>query len=125
MDSNSDLRKAYTSLTKDVVDALNADSVVDFLFAAGVLSAADYDVLSEITERKKKTRKLLALLHSARHPAAFVKLHEAIKTDTAYGWLTKQIEDLKISLKGASDNASKHVERGKTLVPFVKNAIFW
>jgi hypothetical protein len=120
MDSNDELQKIYKSLNTKVVDTINANDVIDFLFAADVLSNADYHLLTDISERMKKTRKLLALLHSGNHPEAFIKLHEAIKKQAAYGWLAKQVDDLRTSSKGAASNASTDVEQGEVLLPFVK-----
>lgn len=121
MDLNDELQEAYTALTESVVDAINADSVIDFLFAAKVLSAADYGLLNDISERKKKTRKLLVLLHTGRHPQAFIKLHEAIKRESAYIWLMKKIDDLRMPSKMAASGPSKRVGKGiLTLPPSVK-----
>ena len=94
MDYNSKLKGAYKTLGDKVVVTINADFVIDFLFAAGVLSDADYHELTYTDDRRLKTRRLMALLHNSQHPEAFVKLHEAIKKETAYQWLVKQIDDL-------------------------------
>jgi hypothetical protein len=55
----------------------------------------------------------MALLHKGKHPQAFIKLHEAIKTVAAYSWLAEKVDDLRRSSKGASFDASKHVTYGK------------
>jgi hypothetical protein len=94
MATNDELREAYQRFTQEAVDAVNADSVVDFLFQAKVLSNVDFYKLTDISERTTKTRKLLALLHLSRHPEAFIKLHEAIKTEAAYSWLAEKVDDL-------------------------------
>lgn len=124
MDSNDELQKIYKSLNTKVVDTINANDVIDFLFAADILSNADYHLLTDISERMNKTRKLLVLLHSGNHPKAFIKLHEAIKKQAAYGWLAKQVDDLRTSSKGAASNASTDEEQGELLLPFVKILIF-
>jgi hypothetical protein len=98
------------------VDAVNADSVVDCLFAAKVLSDVDFHMLTDISERTTKTRKLLALLHLSRHPEAFIKLHEAIKTVAAYSWLAEKVDDLLTSSKGSSFDVSEHVEKGNKAI---------
>jgi hypothetical protein len=123
MPTNDELREAYTAHNKDVVDAINADSVVDFLFAAKVLSGADYDLLNDIQERKRKTRKLMSLLHNGKHPEAFIKLHEAIKSDDAYSWLAEKVDDLIVSSKGAACTASKHAENGNNAAVLENNFI--
>jgi hypothetical protein len=48
------------------VDVVNADSVVDYLFAAEVLSDVDFDLLTDISEKTSKTRKLMAILHKGK-----------------------------------------------------------
>jgi hypothetical protein len=93
MDRNKQLKEAYTVLYESVLVAIHPDSVIDFLFAAKVLSAADNLVLSEVEGYANKTRQLLALLHARGHPEAFVKLHAAIKREESYKWLVKQIDD--------------------------------
>jgi hypothetical protein len=113
MATNDELRGAYKRLTTEAVDAVNADSVIDFLFANGVLREADFRMLTDISERTTKTRKLLALLHDDRHPEAFIKLHEKIKTVADYSWLAEKVDDFLRSSKGSSFDASKHVEYGK------------
>jgi hypothetical protein len=99
MNSNHELQEAYRTLGTEVVKAVNPDFVVDSLFAAKIFSAAEHVMLTNISERTKKTRELLALLHSSRHPEAFIKLHEAIKADVAYSWLAEKVDDLCISSK--------------------------
>lgn len=96
MDSNNQLKEAYRTLNKKVVYGINADSVIDSLFSAGVLSETDNRDLIQISDARQKTRQLLALLQTSGNPAAFVKLHEAIKEDGAYGWLANEIENLQI-----------------------------
>jgi hypothetical protein len=46
--------RVYKLLTKEVVDAVNADDVVDLLFANEVLSDGDFDMLTEIPEKTRK-----------------------------------------------------------------------
>lgn len=113
MNLNKELQGAYTTHTENVVHAINASSIIDFLFGAKVLGADDYYLLTVISERKEKTRRLLALLHTSRHPEAFVKLHEAIKKESAYDWLVKQIDDLRASSKRDKLQAFKRVVTGK------------
>jgi hypothetical protein len=123
MASNDQLRETYRDLHEEVVDALNADSVLDFLFAAKVLSAADLSSLVEMSNGTKKTRKLMSLLHKSRNPAAFIKLHEAIKKEKAYAWLAEKVDDLRISSKGAALNASNGMQPGNTATVCEKNLL--
>lgn len=114
---NEELREVFTVLTPKLVETINADSVVDSLFSAKVLSAADYDFLSDILERKRKTRKLLALLHKVDSPGAFVKLYEAIKTEGAYDWLTQEIDDLRRLRQASKRIASNGATLKQTVYP--------
>jgi Caspase recruitment domain len=92
--SNNQLKEAYRNLNTKVVSGINANSVIDFLFEAGILSDADYHEVCNKPEGPQKTRSLMALLHNRGHPTAFVKLHEVVKKEEAYRWLAKEAEVL-------------------------------
>jgi hypothetical protein len=111
-DLNKELQAAYRTLNEIVVNAINPDIIIGYLFAAKVLSTADSVDLLNITPEASKSRKILMLLHSRGHPEAFVKLHEAIKEESTCDWLVKQVEDLRTSSKGNVSDAFKHVVEG-------------
>ena len=95
MASNEDLKSVFVELHEKVVKSVNADSVIDFLFAAKVLSDADYSALNDSsnTGRVEKMRRLMAFLHSSAHPEAFVKLRQAINKEDAYEFLINDINE--------------------------------
>ena len=76
-----------------VVTDINASDVIDFLFAAKVLSPADSLSLQEINGRCERARKLMLTLHLRAHKEAFIKLHEVIKRHETYNYLVEKIED--------------------------------
>ena len=113
MDSNSQLKKAYKALTEKVVYGVNASSIMDFLFAAEVLTDADYRDLCHDPDGPQKTRSLLAILHTAVHPAAFTTLHEAIKRQAAHGFLANEIDNYCTQLTEVTSAAAKPEQKGK------------
>jgi hypothetical protein len=113
MTFNDQLKTAYQMLQPKVVETINADSAVDHLFAAGMLSTADNLALTGINERTKKTRQLLAILHSGGRPGAFIKLHEAIKREEAYRHLTEEVEKLCQAQTSAAPSAAFAIRTGK------------
>jgi hypothetical protein len=95
MDLNSQLKDAYKSLNEKVVHSVSADDVMDFLFQSGVLPENKYLDLCDGPEGSKKTRKLMAFLHTVGHPEAFIKFHEAIiARKLSYEWLMKEIDNI-------------------------------
>jgi hypothetical protein len=86
------LKEAYQTLHTKVVETVDADSAVDDLFAAGILSPADNLELDCINDRIKKTRRLLARLHNDIRPKAFTVLHEAINKAKVYNHLIEEVE---------------------------------
>jgi Caspase recruitment domain len=92
--NNKQLKKAYRTLTVEVAEGINANSVLEFLLAAEVLSSDDCEALSHVTDGEQRMRLLMMLLLTTGHPEAFVKLHEAIKREEAYNWLIEKIDGL-------------------------------
>ena len=107
------LKTAYQTLHAKIVETINADSAVDYLFAAEMLSPADNLELIGINERMKKTRQLLAILHCGGRPEAFIKLHEAIKKVKAYSHLVEEVEKLCGAPTRAAPGAVSAMRSGK------------
>jgi hypothetical protein len=110
------LKKIYASLHEDVVTTINADSVIDYLFASGVLCSADNLALSDVTERIRKTHKLIAILHSSSHPETFIKLHEAVKKEEAYKFLVDRIDRIRETTNDATCARSSPINNGECFV---------
>jgi Caspase recruitment domain len=113
MYSNSQLKEAYRSLNEKVVSSVSTDDVVDFLFEKFVLPETKYSELSDGTNEMKRTRKLMALLHTSGHPEAFIKFHEAIKKKNCYDWLSKQVYDICTQQTAVMSTAVKLEQKGK------------
>ena len=89
---NGKMQEAYRKLQATIEKAINADSVTDSLLAAGALNKTDVDSLNDITERSKKMREVLSILHNSEHPTAFIVLHEAIKKVPAYQRVIEEVD---------------------------------
>ena len=113
MDSNRQLKKAYKALIKKVVESVNANSVIDLLLEAEVLTDADYRDLCHVPDGSQKMRSLMALLLTAGHPAAFIELHEAIKKQKPYDWLAKEVDNICTQQSDAISAAAKPEQKGK------------
>lgn len=109
--TNDNLRAAYARYHEMVVTDINAGDVIDFLFAAKVLSAADSLSLSEISGRCERARRLMLILHLRSHKEAFIKLHDAIKKHESYIYLVEKIEDRVARI----DKAARARKTAKTL----------
>jgi hypothetical protein len=113
MTFNDQLKTAYRTLHAKVVETVDADSAVDHLAAAGILSPADTLELTGINERMEKTRQLLAILHSVGRSESFIQLHEAIKKVEAYSHLIEEIEKLCGAQTSAAPFSVSAIRTGK------------
>jgi hypothetical protein len=102
MDANSKLKEAYRSLNDIVVACVSPSDIVDSMFAAGILPTAKYSELCYVPDGPPRTRLLMAFLYMAGHPAAFTKLHETIKKQKPYDWLTEEIDKVCARLTDAA-----------------------
>jgi hypothetical protein len=89
---NNKLKMAYRTLMTKVVHCINADDVLERLYAKAVLGAADYNELRSIANQLDKKRSLMTRLHDCGHPTAFIELHEAVKSEKAHRCLVEEIE---------------------------------
>jgi hypothetical protein len=103
--SNQQLKGAYKALSERVLQGINANSVVIYLFSKNVLSDEDNYKFACMAESPDKTRQLMALLHYRGNPNAFTTLHEAIKKETSYSWLVEEIENQCKQLTGTMSAA--------------------
>jgi pyruvate/2-oxoglutarate/acetoin dehydrogenase E1 component len=109
--SNRHLKRAFRKLHSEVVKGINADSVIDHLFARRVISEADNLALNEMQRSVKKTRRMMAILHIRNHPAAFTTLRAAMKQEPSYKWLVEKIDRLcrhRASVSIAVQSSFKH-----------------
>ena len=93
VECNALLKLKFRILHERVVENVNADDVVDFLFEKGVLGPRDSRALQlQRNDQQQQCRELLALLHTSGHPKAFINLYHAIKKTTSLNWLTEEID---------------------------------
>ena len=117
MDSNNQLKEAYKSLNEKVVYSVIADDVMDFLFQSGVLPETKYSDLCHTPNGPQQTRLLMVFLHTAGHPEAFIKFHEAIiARKLSHEWLAKEVDNICRQQTDAVSAAAKPEQKGKITV---------
>ena len=79
-----------------LVGSVNAADIIDSLFQEGVISDGDMRTMLTSGDPRAQCRSLLGLLHTSKHPQAFVKLHVAIKADPQLQWLVERIDELDV-----------------------------
>jgi len=94
MSLNDRLRVAFKSLHEDVVKVVNANSVIDSLFAQDILTDDDYLELSQMPTAVSKMRYLMSILHIRQNQNAFIKLRETLNRERAYAFLVEKIDGL-------------------------------
>ena len=92
-DTNAQIKVKFKALHSELVK-LNVTSVCDELFSKDVISDHDYQELVKITDQSAKSRSLLALLHKSSHPAAFIKLREALAGEDVSLWLVEHLDQM-------------------------------
>ena len=85
------MRAKFQKLQTELVD-VNMTSVVDELFSEEVISADDMRDLHHCVDQKMKSQRLMALLHTSRHPQAFVQLRQALGKEKAYSWILEKLD---------------------------------
>ena len=87
------LKHKFQKLHSTIVNSVNTDDIIDFLFHEGVLGAQEMTDLQRSREDpKQQCRNLFALLHYTQHPQAFVQLYLAIKHESNLQWLVDRID---------------------------------
>ena len=111
---NEYLKTAFTRLHDKIVSGINAGSVIDQLFAVGVIGADDYRTLCHIGTMAppiEQCRRLMSILHTSSNPEVFVQLRQALQKEVAYLWLVDMVNDyyeqiIKSSRPETSENMS-------------------
>ena len=90
--ANEALKQAFQEVHAKIVYSVSPDPVIDLLFSKKVLSSSDNSELLDISNKTKRCRKLLSLLHNSSHPQTFIYLRLALLDE--YSWLVKEIDQL-------------------------------
>ena len=87
------LKIKFRKLYATVVNNVNPNNVINFLFQEGVIGAVDMRALVNMSNPQQQCIKLLELLHRSENPQAFVKLYAAIKAESYLQWLIDRIDE--------------------------------
>jgi len=102
MDDNELLKDKFQKLHTELVGQ-NLSAVVDWLFAAQVISAENMEDLNESTGAagwsSAKSRRLLTLLHRSGHPRAFTELRLALCEQGVMKFIVEKLDQLQVDDK--------------------------
>ena len=87
------LQLKFRTLHSTVVENVNPNNVINFLFQEAVIGADDIKTLVKISDPQQQCTKLLTLLHRSENPQAFVQLYFAIKQEPILQWLIDRIDN--------------------------------
>ena len=77
-----------------VVNSINAEDVLNFLFQEEILGERDIERFRRQTDRYEQCSELLMHLHASESPQTFVQLYQAIKnTGEHRQWLIDEIDN--------------------------------
>ena len=92
LESNAMLKLKFQKLHETVIRSVNADPVIDRLFANGIIGDDDMHMLQLQGSQRHQCRSLMALLHGSGNPQAFIELYLAVKEQRQLQWLAEAID---------------------------------
>jgi len=92
--TNEALKLKFRKLHMTIIHSVDAAQIINFLFQEGVLGARSTKSLILLkNDPEEQCSQLLALLHTAEHPEAFVQLRRALENEPHLAWLVKRIDE--------------------------------
>ena len=88
---NEVLKLVFRNMNDKIIREVNPDSAIDNLFARQVISDNDYHDLYDVTEVRGRCRKLFARLYRSTHPATFIHIREALRSE--YPQLVDEVDE--------------------------------
>ena len=87
------LKLKFQKLQRMIVNSVNPNSIVDFLFEEDVIGLVEMQKLQSMDkDPQQQCRYLLNVLHASENPQAFVQLYAAIKEESHLQWLVERID---------------------------------
>jgi len=95
LESNEVLKRKFKKLHRKIVDGVNPDNIIAFLFGESVIGNSDMKELQKFRdEPQQQCTELLTLLHNSGNRQAFVYLYSAIKDDNSLQWVIEEIDEM-------------------------------
>ena len=109
MDDNDLLKSKFQRLHAELVGQ-NLSTVVDRLFAAAVISAANMEELNlsgSVGWSSAKSRVLLTLLHRSGHPRAFIELRLALCEEDSMKFIVDKLDKLAVEVPSVQTDSAQ------------------
>jgi len=90
------LKLKFQRLHKTLVESLDVYciNIIQSLFGEAVIGVRHLTELGNVNDAKQQSNNLLILLHTSKHPQAFIRLYLAINEEPELQWMIKMIDNI-------------------------------
>jgi len=98
VESNAELKIKFQKQQMMVVNSVSMEiaKIIDFLYQERVIDDEDMRRLHAQGDPQQQCRNLLGLLHTSRHPQAFVQMYRAMKEEPRLELLVELIDEFSV-----------------------------
>ena len=123
VESNAVLKQKFQKQQLMVVNSVSMEiaKIIDFLYQERVIDDEGMSRLHAQRDPQQQCRNLLGLLHTSKHPQAFVQMYRAMKDEPDLQWLVDRIDSDQSMISVPQEQRYVSDPTGKCLASMVCN----